>query len=350
MTIASESVASRISAPCSSLQSTASALGDQPCDPEADVELAVPHPEADVELDVELAEAGALCPSSRQGQEVDPSRSTAIVTKTSQNPLPPATLDHFESKLSDEICISSRISSRSSLSSVGTHSFYASGEERPLLRGWLHGIIGTFVLPAALGAITLARSFQIIPSQWIMMELLLAGKLMSYAASGMLHLCMFQESEAVKRASGVDIVMIPVSIGASVLPFTQQFEETLIIANIQAMFVAFTVVEVVRRHSQGLPIETGGVRVCLIVTQWIGSVFMIGSRTGFESPLWNAMFLSYAVAFLFYGAKAWGQGRRMPWHRHGWYGWHEDFHTFLFVADMWLITLAAHFLTDSDSV
>lgn len=272
----------------------------------------------------------------------------SIETKIGQRPLSPAALDHVESKLSDETCISSRISSRSSLSSVGTHSSYASGEERPLLRGWLHGIIGIFVLPAALGAVTLARSFQIVPSQWILMELLLAGKLMSYVASGVLHLYMFVDSEAVERASGVDIVMIPVSIGVSVFPFTRLLEETLMIANIQALFVAFTVIEVVRRHRRGLPIERGGVRVCLIITQWIGSLFMIGLRAGFESPLWIAMSLTYGVAFLCYGAS--GQVRRMPWHRLGRYGWHEDFHTFLFLADVWLVVLAARFLLDPDSV
>jgi hypothetical protein len=279
---------------------------------------------------------------------LDPSQSDVIETNIGQHPLSPGIVNHAESKLSDETCSSSRISGRSTLSSVGTHTSYASGDERPLLRGWLHGIIGIFVLPAALGSVTLARFFQIVPSQWILMELLLTGKLMSYAASGVLHLYMFLESEAVRRASGVDIAMIPVSIGVSLFPFTRLLEETLLIASIQAIFVALTVIEIVRRHSQGLPIERGGVRVCLIIAQWIGSVFMIGLRAGFESPLWIAMFLTYGIAFLSYAAN--GQVRRMPWHRLGWYAWHEDFHTFLFLADIWLIVLAARFLLDSHSV
>merc|ERR1712194_694914 len=139
----------------------------------------------------------------------------------------------------------------------------------------------------------------------------------------------------------VDIVMIPVSIGVSVLPFTRHFEEAVVIAVIQAIFVALIGIEVVRRsRCRSLSIEGGGVRVCLILTQWMGSVSMVGWRAGFESPFWIAMFLTYILAFLSYRRPL----RRMPWHRLGWYGWHEDFHTLLLLGDLLLFVFATHFL------
>jgi predicted membrane channel-forming protein YqfA (hemolysin III family) len=203
------------------------------------------------------------------------------------------------------------------------------------------------VLPVALAAVALALLLQIVPSSWIAMEGLLAGKLMSCAASGVLHLFPFQESHGVRRALQVDIVMIPVSIGATGVSFTQQFDEALVMAAIQVAFVVLTVIEVVRRSlSPSQSIDGGGVRVCLVLTQWIGTVVFIGWRTGFGTPLWIAATLAYLSAFISYRRPL----GRLPWHRAGWYGSHEDFHTFLLLGDMLLIGLTANFLWESGSV
>lgn len=322
MTVASDFLATTLATLCSSLHAAATTSEGEPRASEADVEL-----------------SSAPWPPVWEGRQVDPARPTEIVTSTSQDPLPLATIGRVDSKPLTEVCVSSR----SSFTSVGTHSSYASGEERPLLRGWLHGALGILVLPVALVTTTLELSLRIIPSRWTPMEILLAGKLMSCTASGVLHLYPFQGGEAVRRALMVDIVMIPVSIGVSVFPFIRTSDEALVNAAIQAVFVALTAAEVVRRsRSRNLSIEGGGFRICLILTQWMGSVCVAGLRAGFESPLWVAMLLTYLLGFLSY-MKPLG---RMPWHRPGWYGWHEDFHTLLLLGDLLLIVLAAHFILD----
>lgn len=327
MTVASEFVTSAaIMAPCSCLRSIATCLGGDP-----------PALEASCKI------SSASCPSSWEGQEAGPSSFIAIGLQICQEPVTPATLSHAAPKLSIESCSSGR----RSLTSVGTHSSYASGEERPLLRGWLHGILAIFVFPVALAAVAVALCMQAISPRWITMGLLLAGKFMSCAASGVLHLFPFQKSAAVKRALKVDLVMIPVSIGVSGFPFTQQYDEALVIAAIQAMFVVLTVIEVVRRSRiPSISIDGGGVRICLILTQFIGTISYVGFRAGFESPLWMAMSLTYLVSFISY-KKPLGQ---MSWHRVGLCGSHEDFHTLLFLGDVLLIVLAVHFLLENDSV
>merc|ERR1712187_767542 len=105
--------------------------------------------------------------------------------------------------------------------------------------------------------------------------------------------------------------------------------------------VAFTAIMVFLRPPGA---ATG--RLCLILSQWILVEVQVGLHIGFESPIWIASFLLYSLSFVSYKLGKMKTDRRMPWHRPGLYGWHEDFHNFLFAGDLLLVFTAAVFLMD----
>lgn len=333
MSTASECRASEAVKECSSLHTDSTTVGDQPLDPE--IEFYLP---------------GAMTPTVETGQVYDPS---ALVVDTSH--VPPSKFDPVDPTLSSDICVSKRTSIISSRS-VGSHSSYAwsEGEEqRTLLRGWLHGVLSISVFPAAIISVILAVALEFLPPRWIMMGVLLVGKLMSYAASAVLHLFPFQRSKTAKRALRVDIMMIPVAIGAPVVPFSQQLDEALATVGVHAAFFALTAIVVVLRppkfdSGRGVIVVGGGGRICLLLTQWIIAEMQVGLKVGFESPLWIASLLTYCFSFACMPCR--GRPLRLPWHRPAVYGWHEEFHTLLFLGDLLTFALAAQFLLDPDSL
>jgi len=305
---------------CSSRHTDSTTVGDQP-----------------LVLETQLQLCGDMIPAFPKKQGADPSK-----PMVGSNLVPPAKVGHDDSELSSCICINKR---SSSFRCVGLHSSYAwsEGEEhRPLLRGWLHGVLSISVFPVSV-AVILAVALDIMPSRWFLMGILLVGNLTSYAASAVLHLVPFQRSETAKRALKVDIMMIPVRIGVCVVPFFQHLDEALATIAVHATFVALTAVAVGRRppkfdSSKGVITVGGGARTCLIQAQWALVEIQIGIRVGFDSPLWIASLLIYFVAgwCMVFRGTSW----RMPWHRPDVYGWHEDFHTFLCLGDLVLVAMA----------
>jgi len=96
-----------------------------------------------------------------------------------------------------------------------------------------------------------------------------------------------------------------------------------------------------RGHDTGLKTPEGrsdAPRIVLIVLQFCGTMFYAGMHYGFRD-LYFVAFCFYALAFAASLPTTWSHEKEplckwFPWHRPCVYGFHEDFHWLLLVADL----------------
>jgi hypothetical protein len=176
-----------------------------------------------------------------------------------------------------------------------------------------------------------------LPVCWIHLELFFAGKFLSYAVSSSLHLLPYRDAKTLDRVLMLDMIMIPVTTGVVPIPFALQLRECLITASVHATFVLLTIVVVLTKKE--------GMRQMLILTQFLLCAFQMGFHLGYTNPLYFPVPLFYLLSFLCYWLKVNLSDIALPWHFKSLYGWHEDFHTCLFIADLLATISAAVFLT-----
>jgi len=89
-------------------------------------------------------------------------------------------------------------------------------------------------------------------------------------------------------------------------------------------------------------------RIILIVLQFLGTMFYAGMHYGYRD-LWFIAFSFYALAFGASIPTTWSHEKEpickwFPWHCPGVYGFHEDFHSLLLVADLSFMLLGLSLL------
>lgn len=157
----------------------------------------------------------------------------------------------------------------------------------------------------------------------------------------------------------LDYTAIPISVWATTCPFILWFEEWLIASACHLLIVLLTVV-VVRQAckaplSAGLPRRKSKKRrIALLATQIAAGSAHAGWHYGYRD-LWIAGISAYVIAFAMYKLVSNGLKRGvepmsnvLPWHRLHWYGFHEDFHVWILVADVTFAVAAIRFLSNPE--
>jgi len=173
--------------------------------------------------------------------------------------------------------------------------------------------------------------------------LFLIGKGFSYGCSAILHLSPFQSTFWLTFALKSDLVAVPISIWANSILLCGAYYDILTILIVGGGFVWLNGVLVwfqFRGHDAGLKTPKGRSdtpRLILIVLQSLGGFCHAGFHYGYRD-LWFVTLSLYIVAFAVaipttLAHKKEPMCKWFPWHRPGVYGFHEDFHLLLLLAD-----------------
>ena len=230
---------------------------------------------------------------------------------------------------------------------------YSDGKPRPLLRGVLHGCVSAGLALAAL-ALPLALAAGALPAaRWWPLLGAVAGRGAGYGASAALHLVPFASAERATVALRLDLALISASIWGAVSPFARDRADWARTLAVSAAFASLNG-ELVRRQFAGhvgLNTPDGrsdAPRSLALAAQFVWTIAAIGRRQGFDAP-WAAGVALYLAAFALSAEVTVAHERepmspRVPWHRAGRNGFHEDFHALLFAADAIYTAMGVRFL------
>lgn len=198
---------------------------------------------------------------------------------------------------------------------------YPSGWPRPLLRGALHATGSVFLVALMIAEWSSACRPALLS--------MLFAKLLSYSASAMYHLYPYLEVETEFLFYSADVVCINAAVWAPYAPWAHkvpiEFQASL------AALVAVTIATIAALRHERVRVSVQLVWALLVVGR-------IGVLAGFP-PTWCAGTLCYAAAF----GCAPPMNRTytpLPHHSTRWWGWHEDFHVALALADFFYLQLA----------
>lgn len=260
-----------------------------------------------------------------------------------------ATLPHSQT-CSDDSSENSGDSGESSMNPFKRSKYqlsYADGEARPLLRGALHDAVARTLLPLGIGWL-FAQEFR--GHELLLFSLV--GKLFSYSASAFLHRsnATARSTTWQRRALQIDQVAICVSIFSSSLPFACDSFVPFCATYLAAILLSMLLVV----------IDFGGRSVKLLLTFLaVLNIFFIGWVSQDDSGFYLIGTGFYFLAFLCYipvgrrhekGPQC-GEAisSRIPWHRQGIIGFHEDFHSLLLLADSCYLLTALHYVCSGGS-
>lgn len=168
---------------------------------------------------------------------------------------------------------------------------------------------------------------------WLLTGFLI-GKFCSYVASAYLHRSNYTCTSIVahKRSMQIDFLAVNTSIFATAIPTAVH----------HCALYYITACALTTLSGVFIVLEWELSRLVVTITQFALTVVFIGYTT-FWNGIWIIGSVSYVAAFACFGPVALGQGKgaelqeaTLPcavWHKVGRNGCHEDFHTFLFVAD-----------------
>ena len=160
------------------------------------------------------------------------------------------------------------------------HTCYRDSKPRPLLRGWLHGIVSLLLVVALF--VSLAYPASLLLETRLQQVGLIVGKLCSYGASAYYHLVDFQSPKWLRWANIIDLVMVPMAIFAIISCGAQQPAS------------CFSLI---------LPPETTGVMLWLCELGLAAFIMMLngfGVFCQFSTEMPGSADLRSAVVFLYY--------------------------------------------------
>ena len=218
---------------------------------------------------------------------------------------------------------------------------YASGDARPLFRGWIHAAVTWVLVPSGIGVVV-GILLGALPVRWWRMGLLLLAKFASYAASATYHLHPTESRAKELGLLKLDLIAISVAIWAPSSAFAMDVSEWLILFGtmIGVTLANWRMIEHQLGKQGGSPLP----RSILLLVYFAFTVGIIGWHYGYRG-LWFAGVFAYVAGF----AVSPPVHHRLPpapWHRVDRNGWHEDFHCMLALADAFFGTMATQFLND----
>lgn len=231
--------------------------------------------------------------------------------------------------------------------------YYADGKPRPLFRGVLHGVVTTLLITLALPGVVIALSSGTLPSRWWKFVVFLAGKALSYGSSAILHLYPFANLKALTNALKMDLWAINISICLSCL-CVWRVDYALVTGTTLCVISGGLIYWQFKGHI-GLSTPKGRSdtpRVMLFVAQFFKALLLVWRNYGLRD-LAICSYFFYIVAFFLSlpVTKAHSEepmSKMVPWHKAGVYGFHEDFHWSLLLADLCFAGISIRILKDVD--
>lgn len=223
---------------------------------------------------------------------------------------------------------------------------YLSGEPKTVMRGWLH-CLGLW---ANLG---MAAHYH---CHWTVAAMFLA-KALSYGSSACYHLYPGTSVDVERWLLNMDVISISVAIWAPSVPYATAAHEFWWSLGALMMSLVMNAGLLLSRdfawHYLGRrdPRQVYLARNLLLFLYFWSVVLHIGAHVGYGgSALWVAGIIFYLHGFLVSSPVVFGpdekRGWKMPWHASGVYGFHEDFHASLAVADCCYLYLGVRYVTE----
>ncbi len=233
---------------------------------------------------------------------------------------------------------------------------YADGKPRPFFRGRLHGFITVVILMCIVGASLLIVN-SVLSLQWWRLVFFLFGKFISYAASSALHLYPFKTKKGVTDALRLDLIAVPISIWATSSPLVELWDQKefaiglfFSIANCVLVWWQFKghVGLETPKHRTDVP------REILIIIQFARCIIKFKSHFGLSKELVSAIML-YLTGFacsapVTHAHETEAMLSYAPHHARQIWGLHEDFHVFLFAADVAMMLMGASYIAGLGSL
>ena len=226
---------------------------------------------------------------------------------------------------------------------------YIDGKPRPRQRGLIHGVVAGCLVVAVWVAFFLIQLRKLDRRRWLLVGMGL-GKLASYAASAALHLGTFCDLPSLTNALRLDLLAIPLSIGGNNVALARSPGELALLLGATALFFAANA-SLVRRQLDGAvglqnrPGRTDAPRSALLALQCAFSYSHIAFRRGFDLRFFANVVLVVSTLLLSVPvSNAHAEepmSRRVPWHKRGRNGFHEDMHVVLLVGDLSMLDMVA---------
>lgn len=211
-------------------------------------------------------------------------------------------------------------------------SIYITGDALPHFRGVLHLIV-TFLIPIVFIIIVcIQKLIQIWP-----LLIFLGGKLFSYGSSALLHTGIAKDKDTHLFLLFIDKVGVYISVFVTGIPFFVQ-SNVLLYYGISYLLLFGGVISLIYNYEF--------LRIIIFIIQLIFTISLIGYQLQWN-VLWIIGTLLYITCFVIFLPCViktnTSNSREMfdvclrdvcLWHKPGRNGCHEDFHTFLFFADI----------------
>ena len=226
---------------------------------------------------------------------------------------------------------------------------YADGKPKPRFRGALHAVVSGLLVLALIALVALVHLRVLERRRWLLGCFFL-GKLASYGASAALHLGVFRDLPSLTRALRLDLLAIPVSIGANNLPLARSPTEFGALCGAALCFYVVNASCVERQlcRARGLanPDDRSDTpRSVVLSLHCLFSYWHIRLRRGTDALFYaNVVLVVLTLALSVPVSAAHAQeplDERLPWHRRRVWGFHEDMHVVLLVGDLTMFAMVA---------
>ena len=155
-------------------------------------------------------------------------------------------------------------------------------------------------------------------------------KLFSYSSSSLLHKYRFKNKNFMEMALRLDLIAVSISVYGTCFIFIYNLQEFKTYQNYNLYFILITVLCVFKDNKSILS-KWDKLRMFFMMCH-SNYVFYIVEKLVYYNILWKLSCISYIVSFFIYGLKQ-IKYKPMYWHKPLIYGYHEDFHLILLLAD-----------------
>lgn len=166
-------------------------------------------------------------------------------------------------------------------------------------------------------------------------------KLFSYSSSSLLHKYSFKNKNSMEIALGIDLIAVSISVYGTCFIFIYNLQEFKNYQNYNLFFILISILCVFNDNKSILS-KWDKLRMFFMMCH-SNYVFYIIGKLVYYNILWKLSCISYIVAFFIYGLKQ-IKYKPMFWHSIYIYGYHEDFHLTLLLADFISFILGIKYL------
>lgn len=224
---------------------------------------------------------------------------------------------------------------------------YADGKPKPAFRGALHAVVAGLLVLAVVANFFLVH-LRLVRQRWGVVAFCL-GKLASYGTSASLHRGAFCDLDSLTAALRRDLAAIPLSVGANSACLARTPREAAAVLFATAVFFVANLSCVDRQLEGAVGLDTprgDAPRQVVLAAQCAACYAHIYARRRAADALFlgnvGLVLLTLALSAPVSRAHAAEPvDDRVPWHRRGAWGYHEDMHVVLLVGDATMFLMVA---------